>query len=182
LVRRFKRDETTADIPVIMLTARGEEEYRVQGLEAGVDDYLPKPFSVRELGARIKAVLRRTSPSKTERLLLIGRLVLDPVSKRVALRSNEQANVSSLDGLQEITLGPTEYRLLEFFMSQPDRAFSRSHLLDRIWGGNVYIEDRTVDVHIRRLRKALTPFDQDQLVQTVRGIGYRFSNLAVTVE
>lgn len=161
--RQLRRDELTSDIPIIMLTAKGEEEYRVQGLDAGVDDYLLKPFSVRELGARIKAVLRRTYPQVAEKNLEADGLVLNPVSKRVMAHG------------KEVSLGPTEYRLLEFLMMNQDRAYTRSHLLDRVWGGNVYIEDRTVDVHVRRLRKALEPFGYESLVQTVRGTGYRFS-------
>lgn len=161
--RKLRREELTADIPIIMLTAKGEEEYRIQGLDAGVDDYLPKPFSVRELSARIKAVLRRTHPQAAAKNLQADGLELNPVSKRV-----------TADG-QDVPLGPTEYRLLEFLMANQDRAYTRSHLLDRIWGGNVYIEDRTVDVHVRRLRKALEPYGCEHLVQTVRGTGYRFS-------
>lgn len=161
--RRLRKDELTAEIPIIMLTAKAEEDYRIQGLEAGVDDYLSKPFSVRELGARIKAVLRRTNPQAAQKNLEADDLVLNPVSKRVTANG------------EEVSLGPTEYRLLEFLMSNQDRAYTRSHLLDRVWGGNVYIEDRTVDVHVRRLRKALEPVGCDHLVQTVRGTGYRFS-------
>lgn len=167
--RRLRRDELTADIPIIMLTAKVEEDHRVQGLEAGVDDYLAKPFSVRELGARIKAVLRRTNPQAAQKNLEADGLVLNPVSKRVSAKG------------AEVSLGPTEYRLLEFLMSNQDRAYTRSHLLDRVWGGNVYIEDRTVDVHVRRLRKALEPVGCDHLVQTVRGTGYRFSQKAVGI-
>lgn len=165
--KRLRRNELTAEIPIIMLTAKGEEEYRVLGLEAGVDDYLPKPFSMRELSARIKAVLRRANPQFGEKNLEAGGLVLNPVSKRVMAAD------------QEVSLGPTEYRLLEFLMSNQDRAYTRSHLLDRVWGGNVYIEDRTVDVHVRRLRKALEPVNCEHLIQTVRGTGYRFSQKAV---
>ena len=143
--RRLRRDELTADIPIIMLTAKAEESDKVQGLEGGVDDYLAKPFSVRELGARIKALLRRTSAKLGHKNLEADGLVLNPVSKRVTA------------GSTEVSLGPTEYRLLEFLMSNQDRAYTRSHLLDRVWGASVYIEDRTVDVHVRRLRKALEP-------------------------
>lgn len=161
--RWLRKNDLTADLPIIMLTAKVEEDYRIQGLEAGVDDYLPKPFSVRELNARMKAVLRRTNPQVAEKNLQADGLVLNPVSKRVSVNG------------QDVSLGPTEYRLLEFLMTNQDRAYTRSYLLDRVWGGNVYIEDRTVDVHVRRLRKALEAFSCDHLIQTVRGTGYRFS-------
>ncbi|MEC8011140.1 MAG: phosphate regulon transcriptional regulator PhoB [Pseudomonadota bacterium] len=161
--RWLRKNDLTADLPIIMLTAKVEEDYRIQGLEAGVDDYLPKPFSVRELNARMKAVLRRTNPQVAEKNLQADGLVLNPVSKRVTVNG------------QDVSLGPTEYRLLEFLMTNQDRAYTRSYLLDRVWGGNVYIEDRTVDVHVRRLRKALEAFGCDHLIQTVRGTGYRFS-------
>lgn len=163
LARRLKRGDTTRDVPIIMLTARGEEEHKVKGLEAGADDYVTKPFSPRELVARIKAVLRRTSPDGESERIEMGGLTLDAAGHRVAA-----------DG-GEVHLGPTEYRLLQFFMTHPERVYSRGQLLDRVWGGNVYIEERTVDVHIRRLRKVLAPFGFDRFVQTVRGSGYRFS-------
>jgi len=166
--RRLRRHDLTTEMPIIMLTAKIEEEYRVQGLEAGVDDYLSKPFSVRELNARIKAVLRRTNPQVAEKNIRAGDLVLNPVAKRAMV------------GEQEVVLGPTEYRLLEFLMTNQDRAYTRSHLLDRVWGGNVYIEDRTVDVHVRRLRKALEPVQCEHLIQTVRGTGYRLSQASTT--
>ena len=162
LTRQLKRDPETRDIPVIMLTARVEEDSRVAGLEGGADDYITKPFSSRELLARIKAVLRRGSRVEEE-VLTAGGLKLDAASHRV-----------SVEGA-EIVLGPTEYRLLFFFMRHRDRVYSRAQLLDRIWGGTVYVEERTVDVHIRRLRKALTQCGYDRLIQTVRGAGYRFS-------
>lgn len=162
ICRQLKRDEATRDLPVIMLTARGEEDDRVQGLEIGADDYVSKPFSVRELLARIKAVLRRASPEQ-DGVLEANGLALDAVSARVTC------------GDQAIHLGPTEYRLLHFFMSHPDRVYNRAQLLDQVWGANVYVEERTVDVHIRRLRKALEPFGAEDMVQTVRGLGYRFS-------
>ena len=161
--RRLKRDELTRHLPIIMLTARSEEEDKVRGLEAGADDYITKPFSNRELLARIKAVIRRATPEAGEEVLQAGGLALDPVSHRVTA------------GGEEVELGPTEFRLLRFFMGYPERVFSRSQLLDRVWGGNVYVEERTVDVHIRRLRKARGPFQLDSMVQTVRGTGYRFS-------
>ncbi|QEW08275.1 phosphate regulon transcriptional regulator PhoB [Nitrincola iocasae] len=160
--RRLRRDETTANIPIIMLTAKSEEDNKVQGLEAGVDDYITKPFSPRELVARLKTVLRRTTPKGIEEPVTVDELTLDPVSHRVTSMA------------QSVDLGPTEFRLLQFFMTHPDRAYSRSQLLDMVWGGNVYVEERTVDVHIRRLRKALGG-RHDYLIQTVRGTGYRFS-------
>ncbi|MEI2780235.1 MAG: phosphate regulon transcriptional regulator PhoB [Candidatus Competibacter sp.] len=161
--RRLKRDELTRELPVIMLTARAEEEDKVQGLESGSDDYITKPFSPRELVARIRAVMRRGGPGAEDEILRANGLSLDLASHRVS------ADETLLD------IGPTEYRLLEFFMSHPERVYSRSQLLDRVWGSNVYVEERTVDVHIRRLRKVLEPHSYDTLIQTVRGAGYRFS-------
>lgn len=163
LARRLKRDELTADIPIILLTAKGDEDNKVQGLEAGADDYITKPFSPRELVARLKAVLRRASPEGDGTEIEVNGLVLDPVSHRITVNGNA------------VEMGPTEYKLLNFFMTHQDRAFSRSQLLDYVWGGNVYVEERTVDVHIRRLRKALGDVHAP-LVQTVRGMGYRFSS------
>lgn len=165
LARRLKKDEATADIPIIMLTAKAEEDNKIQGLEVGADDYITKPFSPRELVARLKAVLRRATPPGVDTPVEIDGLTLDPVSHRV---SNE-------DG--PLHIGPTEYRLLQFFMTHPERVYTRTQLLDQVWGGNVYIEERTVDVHIRRLRKALGK-RHDYLIQTVRGTGYRFSTRA----
>jgi two-component system phosphate regulon response regulator PhoB len=163
LTRAVKRSRETEDLPVILLTARAEEQDKVSGLDGGADDYMTKPFSPRELLARINAVLRRTSPSGAEESIEAGGLVLDTASHRV-----------SADG-RPVPLGPTEYRLLQFFMEHPERVYTRGQVLDRVWGGNVYVEERTVDVHIRRLRKALEPFACDGLIQTVRGSGYRFS-------
>ena len=163
LARRLKRDEVTSKIPIVMLTAKGEEDNKVQGLEIGADDYITKPFSPRELCARLKAVLRRTDGTSQDGPITVDGLSLDPVSHRVTIEE------------QPIQMGPTEYRLLEFFLTHQDRVYSRSQLLDHVWGGNVYVEERTVDVHIRRLRKALQPGGHDRLVQTVRGAGYRFS-------
>ncbi|UXD89156.1 phosphate regulon transcriptional regulator PhoB [Thalassolituus hydrocarboniclasticus] len=163
LTRRLKRDELTADIPVIMLTARADEDDRISGLDSGADDYILKPFSTRELVARIRAVLRRTNALIDDVPVKAGKLSLD--------RSSQNASISG----QAISLGPLEFKLLEFFMLHPNRVYSRAQLLDRVWGGNVYIDDRTVDVHIRRLRKALSIDDQEQMIQTVRGAGYRFS-------
>ncbi|MGM0554726.1 MAG: phosphate regulon transcriptional regulator PhoB [Pseudomonadota bacterium] len=161
--RTLKASPVTKDIPLIMLTARGEEEDRVRGLDVGADDYVTKPFSPRELVARMKAILRRTSPTTSEEPIEVEGLRLDPVSHRIS-GNGEVVNV-----------GPTEYNLLHFFMTHRDRVFSREQLLDKVWGTNVYVEERTVDVHIRRLRKALTPTGHEHLVQTVRGAGYRFS-------
>ena len=161
--RRLKRDGVLREVPIIMLTARGEEEYKVSGLEAGVDDYVTKPFSTRELLARIRAVLRRTGADGADVLQVAEDLKMDLA--RHAVTAGE-ANVQ---------MGPTEFRLLHFFMTHPERVYSRDQLLDRVWGRNAYIEERTVDVHIRRLRKALEPTGHDALVQTVRGVGYRFS-------
>jgi two-component system phosphate regulon response regulator PhoB len=164
--RRLRKDEMTSDIPIIMITAKGDEDNKIQGLESGIDDYITKPFSPRELVARLKTVLRRTTPKGVEEPITVDGLTLDPVSHRV---SSE---------LQQLDLGPTEFRLLQFFMTHQDRAYSRSQLLDLVWGGNVYVEERTVDVHIRRLRKALGK-RHDYLIQTVRGTGYRFSSQVV---
>jgi two-component system phosphate regulon response regulator PhoB len=161
--RKLKADATTKAIPIIMLTARGEEEDRVLGLETGADDYITKPFSTRELTARIKAVLRRRAPQMTEDVVEAGGLRLDPVTHRVS------GNGTALE------MGPTEFRLLHFLMTHPERVHSRSQLLDQVWGSHVFVEDRTVDVHIRRLRCALEATGLDHLVQTVRGAGYRFS-------
>lgn len=161
--RELKRDPGTRDIPVIMLTARTQEADVVTGLDAGADDYIPKPFSPRELAARIKAVLRRASPHAAGEELAVDGLRLDPVDHRV------------VSGEGELKIGPTEFRLLQFLMAHPDRVYSRSQLIDQVWGRNVYIEERTVDVHVRRLREALSPAGKDRLIQTVRGAGYRLS-------
>ena len=163
LARRLKRDETTNEVPIIMLTAKSEEDNKIQGLDVGADDYITKPFSTRGLISRIKAVLRRSSSAAAEKAIEVEGLCLDPVSHRIS------ANDEPVD------MGPTEYRLLEFFMSHQERAYSRTQLLDQVWGANVYVEDRTIDVHIRRLRKALAPYGFDRFIQTVRGTGYRFS-------
>jgi two-component system, OmpR family, phosphate regulon response regulator PhoB len=161
--RTLKSAPHTRGIPIIMLTARGEEEDRIKGLEVGADDYVTKPFSPRELIARIRAVLRRTAPTSSDEPVEIDGLRLDPVSHRVS------AEGKTLD------MGPTEYRLLHFFMTHQDRVFTRGQLLDNVWGTNVYVEERTVDVHIRRLRMALATTGHEGLVQTIRGAGYRFS-------
>jgi two-component system phosphate regulon response regulator PhoB len=163
LTRQLKRDRETRELPIILLTARATEGDKVSGLESGADDYVTKPFSPRELVARIQAVLRRSSPGLGGEAVEYDGLRLDPASHRV------------LVGERTVALGPTEYRMLEFFMTHPERVYSRDQLLDRVWGGNVYVEERTIDVHIRRLRKALEEFGHDRLIQTVRGAGYRFS-------
>lgn len=161
--RRLKSDNLTKAIPIIMLTARGDEYDKVRGLEVGADDYVTKPFSPRELNARIKAVLRRRAPQMTDDPIEISGLSLDPTTHRVTGN-----NVN-------IPLGPTEFRLLHFFMSNAERVHSRTQLLDKVWGDRVFVEDRTVDVHIRRLRNALMASNHQDLIQTVRGSGYRFS-------
>ncbi|QYR53712.1 phosphate regulon transcriptional regulator PhoB [Lysobacter soyae] len=167
LARRWRKDALTREIPIIMLTARGEENDRVSGLEAGVDDYVVKPFSSRELLARIRAVMRRTREDDEEGNVAVGAIRIDGAGHRV---------FATVDGAQvPVSIGPTEYRLLHFFMTHPERVYTRSQLLDHVWGGSVYVEERTVDVHIRRLRKTLEPHALDQMVQTVRGAGYRFS-------
>jgi two-component system phosphate regulon response regulator PhoB len=166
LTRLVKREAATRDLPVIMLTARATEGDKVAGLDGGADDYVTKPFSPRELLSRINAVLRRAPGASDEDKLEIGGLVMDRASHRVSA------------GEEQVDLGPTEYRMLEFFMQNPERVFARAQLLDRVWGGNVYIEERTIDVHIRRLRKALEAVRLDGLIQTVRGAGYRFSTRA----
>lgn len=161
LLQHLKQDEILRQIPVIMLTARGEEEDKIRGLESGADDYITKPFSPKVLMARVKAVLRRVNPTSLDDSLEVGPLKLDPVAHRATLAD------------EPLVMGPTEFKLLHFFMTHPDRVYSREQLLNNVWGTNVYVEDRTVDVHIRRLRKAL--LDHESLVQTVRGAGYRFS-------
>jgi two-component system phosphate regulon response regulator PhoB len=161
--RRLRADKRTRAVPIIMLTARSDEKDKLQGLETGADDYITKPFSPRELNARIKAVLRRRAPEMTDDIVQLGGLKLDPASHRVA--GNDKP----------VDLGPTEFRLLHFLMTHAERVHSRSQLLDQVWGDHVFVEERTVDVHIRRLRKALEPTRLDGLVQTVRGTGYRFS-------
>lgn len=163
MARSLRADERTKDIPIIMLTAKSAEEDKVEGLESGADDYITKPFSPKELMARIKAVLRRRAPQLTDDEIEIAGLKLDPVSHRIT------GNGSNLP------LGPTEFRLLHFFMTHPERVFTRSQLLDQVWGDHVFLEERTVDVHIRRLRKALEPSEHHGLIETVRGSGYRFT-------
>jgi len=161
--RQLRREELTRDLPVILLTARDAEDDKIRGLDVGADDYITKPFSPRELVARIKAILRRAGQEEEEAVVTVGGLTLDSASHRVTAGENK------------VSLGPTEFKLLSFFIRHPERVYSRDQLLDRVWGSNVYIDDRTVDVHVRRLRKALAPFACDRLIQTVRGVGYRFS-------
>lgn len=163
LVRSLRKQELTAHVPIIMLTARGEEMDRVSGLDAGVDDYVVKPFSTRELLARIKAVLRRTHGENESGEIKVGALMIDSPAHRVYAAG------------EQISIGPTEYRLLHFFMTHVDRVYTRQQLLDHVWGGSVYVEERTIDVHIRRLRQTLEPYRLDAMVQTVRSAGYRFS-------
>lgn len=167
LVKRFRKDEVTQAIPILMLTARSEEEDVIQGLEGGADDYLTKPVSLKTLSARVKALLRRSEGHAERKALTLGKLHLDMDAHQLTV------------GGQAIHLGITEYKLLEFFMKHVGRVYSRSQLLDFIWGRNTYIEERTVDVHILRLRKALKAHEADQYIQTVRGAGYRFSEEGV---
>ncbi len=163
LTRAIKRARETRDLPIIMLTARAAEADKVAGLDGGADDYLTKPFSPRELVARVNALLRRSGGPEAGETLKLGKLSIDRAGHRVSAAGTP------------VVVGPTEYRLLEFFMLHPDRVYSREQLLDRVWGGNVYVEERTIDVHIRRLRKALEEHECDQYIQTVRGAGYRCS-------
>ena len=164
IAREIKQQEYTKKIPIIMLTARSDEDDKVKGFEVGVDDYVTKPFSPKELIARIKAVIRRVAPTSLEEMIEFKGLTLDPASHRVKINNNP------------IDLGPTEFKMLHFFMTHPERVYSREQLLDNVWGTNVYVEDRTVDVHIRRLRKSITGQGHEEFVQTVRGAGYRFSS------
>jgi two-component system phosphate regulon response regulator PhoB len=161
--RRLKKDQTYRELPIILLTARGEEEDKVRGLEIGADDYMTKPFSPKELIARVRAVLRRSGKIQGSAQIELGDLVLD----------TEQHRLSIGDRLLDVS--PTEFRLMQFFMTHPDKVYNRTQLLDQVWGRSVYIEERTVDVHIRRLRKILGEYGREDLVQTVRGFGYRFS-------
>lgn len=163
LARKLRNQERTRQVPIIMLTAKGAEQDKIDGLEAGADDYITKPFSPKELMARIKAVLRRRAPQLTDDLTEVAGLKLDPAAHRLSGNG------------QPLAIGPTEFRLLHFFMTHPERVFSRSQLLDQVWGDHVFVEERTVDVHIRRLRKALEPTGHDQHIETVRGTGYRFT-------
>ena len=164
LARRLRADKRTKGVPIIMLTARADEQDKLTGLDTGADDYITKPFSPRELAARVKAVLRRRAPQMTDDMVQVGTLRLDPATHRVTA------------GGEQVHLGPTEFRLLHFLMTHPERVHSRTQLLDQVWGDHVFVEERTVDVHIRRLRKALEPSRHDGLIQTVRGSGYRLSS------
>ena len=161
--RRLRRSDATRETPIIMLTARSEEQERLQAFEAGIDDYVSKPFSVRELLARIRAVLRRSAGADDDAAIEVDGLRLDPTSHRVSSRG------------RPLKVGPTEFRMLQLFMGNQERVFTRGQLLDRVWGSHVYVEERTVDVHIRRLRKTLMPYGHEGLIQTVHGTGYRFS-------
>jgi len=161
--KQLRADNRTREIPIIMVTARSDEADKIAGLEAWVDDYVTKPFSPRELKARIKSVLRRRAPEAAQETLSVGPLKLDPVTHRVTVRDHA------------VAIGPTEFRLLRYLLARPERVHSRAQLLDQVWGDHVYIEERTVDVHIRRLRVALEPFGVDQLIETVRGSGYRLA-------
>ena len=161
--RRLKKEPIYRDIPIILLTARGEEEDKVRGLEIGADDYMTKPFSPKELVARIRAVLRRSGKIQGQAQITLGDLMLDTERHRLSI------------GDRQLEVSPTEFRLMHFFMTHPDKVYSRTQLLDQVWGRSVYIEERTIDVHIRRLRKILEEYGREDLVQTVRGFGYRFS-------
>lgn len=163
LAKRWRTASRTRELPIIMLTARAEEVDKVAGLDAGADDYLTKPFSTHELMARVRAVLRRKAPQALDSAVEIAGLRLDPATRRVQR------------GEQEVKIGPTEFKLLHFFMTHPERVHSRAQLLDRVWGDHVFIEERTVDVHVKRLREALTPVNRAQLIETVRGAGYRLT-------
>jgi two-component system phosphate regulon response regulator PhoB len=163
LAKRWRSEARTKDMPIIMLTARSDEPDKIAGLDAGADDYLTKPFSTNELMARIRAVLRRKAPEALDSAVEVGGLRLDPATRRVSR------------GDQEVKVGPTEFKLLHFFMTHPERVHSRAQLLDRVWGDHVFIEERTVDVHVKRLREALAPVRCSQMIETVRGAGYRLT-------
>jgi two-component system phosphate regulon response regulator PhoB len=167
LARRWRNEPRTRELPIIMLTARSEEADKVSGLDAGADDYLTKPFSTQELLARMRAVLRRKAPEALDAAVEIAGLRLDPSTRRVTREIGGQS--------RELKMGPTEFKLLHFFMTHPERVHSRSQLLDRVWGDHVFIEERTVDVHVKRLREALAPVHCAQLIETVRGAGYRMT-------
>ena len=173
LARRWRADARTRELPVIMLTARAEEADKITGLDAGADDYLTKPFSTKELLARIRAVLRRKAPEALDTAVEVSGLRLDPATRRVTRRVDED--------LREVKIGPTEFRLLHFLMTHPERVHSRAQLLDRVWGDHVFIEERTVDVHVKRLREALAPVSCSALIETVRGAGYRLTQQMQTL-
>lgn len=167
LLRRLKNNELTRNVPIVMLTAKTEEDSTITGLDTGADDYIPKPFSPRELVSRVKAVLRRSGKDELTDPIDVEGLLFDPVSHRVSING------------KVINLGPTEFKLLQFFLTHQERVYNRDQILDYVWGGNVYIDERTVDVHIRRLRKAISKEGHDRFIQTVRGAGYRFSTQVV---
>jgi two-component system phosphate regulon response regulator PhoB len=167
LAKRWRSDARTRELPLIMLTARNEEADKISGLDAGADDYLTKPFSTKELLARMRAVLRRKAPEALDSAVEVSGLKLDPATRRVTRRLGDE--------MREVKVGPTEFRLLHFFMSHPERVHSRAQLLDRVWGDHVFIEERTVDVHVKRLREALAPVQCSALIETVRGAGYRLT-------
>ncbi len=167
LARRWRGDARTRELPVIMLTARADEADKIAGLDTGADDYLTKPFSAKELLARIRAVLRRKAPQALDTAVEVGNLLLDPASRRLTGQVDGEA--------RELRIGPTEFKLLHFLMTHPERVHSRAQLLDRVWGDHVFIEERTVDVHVKRLREALSPAQASNLIETVRGAGYRLS-------
>ena len=169
LAKRWRGEARTRELPIIMLTARAEESDKVSGLDAGADDYLTKPFSTHELMARIRAVLRRKAPEALDSVVELGALRLDPATRRVG------------GGGGEVKIGPTEFRLLHFLMTHPERVHSRSQLLDRVWGDHVFIEERTVDVHVKRLREALLPVGCSTMIETVRGVGYRLTQQVALV-
>ena len=173
LARRWRADARTRELPVIMLTARAEEADKITGLDAGADDYLTKPFSTKELLARIRAVLRRKAPEALDTAVEVSGLRLDPATRRVTRRVDAD--------LREVKIGPTEFRLLHFLMTHPERVHSRAQLLDRVWGDHVFIEERTVDVHVKRLREALAPVSCSALIETVRGAGYRLTQQMQTL-
>lgn len=173
LAKHWRSQPRTRELPIIMLTARSEEGDKISGLDAGADDYLTKPFSTKELLARIRAVLRRKAPEALDSTVEIAGLRLDPATRRVTR--------TTADGVRDVKVGPTEFRLLHFFMTHPERVHSRAQLLDRVWGDHVFIEERTVDVHVKRLREALQPVQAAGLIETVRGAGYRLTQQVGTV-
>ena len=170
LAKRWRGEQRTRELPIIMLTARADEADKIVGLDAGADDYLTKPFSTNELMARIRAVLRRKAPEALDAAVMVGTLKIDPATRRVTRESSE-----SRDEVREVKVGATEFRLLHFFMTHPERVHSRAQLLDRVWGDHVFIEERTVDVHVKRLREALSPVQCAHMIETVRGAGYRLT-------
>ncbi len=177
LSRRWRADARTRELPVIMLTARADEADKITGLDAGADDYLTKPFSTKELLARIRAVLRRKAPEALDAAVEVNGLRLDPATRRVTRRVLSEKGEEQ----REVKIGPTEFRLLHFFMAHPERVHSRAQLLDRVWGDHVFIEERTVDVHVKRLREALAPVQCSALIETVRGAGYRLTQQVGTL-